>query len=109
MSYQSKTYSLSDEVVAAIEAARNRGLTPNKYLRGLVLLAAATEAGEYTTLSSVLARLEQGSTIHVELPPHRPDDRTNLDAVGPRLSDGRGKVKQGNLKRKGMSLRRSRA
>lgn len=36
MGFQSKTYSLSDEVVAAIEAARAEGLTPNKYLRYLI-------------------------------------------------------------------------
>lgn len=33
MPYQSKTYSLSDEVVAAIDAAREQGETPNKFLR----------------------------------------------------------------------------
>lgn len=38
MPYQSKTYSLSEEVIAAIEAARKRGLTPNKYLRQLIQL-----------------------------------------------------------------------
>lgn len=36
MGYQSKTYSLSDEVVAAIEEARSRGLTPNKYFLHLL-------------------------------------------------------------------------
>lgn len=38
MPYQSKTYSLSNEVIAAIEAARERGLTPNKYLLQLIRL-----------------------------------------------------------------------
>lgn len=33
MGYQSKTYSLSDEVVAVIEGARAAGLTPNQFLR----------------------------------------------------------------------------
>lgn len=33
MAYQSKTYSLSDGVVAAIEAARANGETPNRFLR----------------------------------------------------------------------------
>lgn len=33
MGYQSKTYSLSDEVVAAIDEARAGGLTPNQFLR----------------------------------------------------------------------------
>lgn len=36
MAYQSKTYSLSDEVVAAIEDARAKGLTPNKFLRRIL-------------------------------------------------------------------------
>lgn len=38
MPYQSKTYSLSDEVVAAIEAAREQGETPNQFLRRLLKL-----------------------------------------------------------------------
>jgi hypothetical protein len=33
MAYQSKTYSLSDEVVAVIEAAKAGGTSPNKLLR----------------------------------------------------------------------------
>lgn len=37
MGYQSKTYSLSDEVVEAIEAARARGETPNQLLRRVLL------------------------------------------------------------------------
>lgn len=38
MGYQSKTYSLSDEVVAAIETARReRGETPNQLLRRVLL------------------------------------------------------------------------
>lgn len=36
MGYQSKTYSLSDEVVKAIDSARERGMTPNKYLLHLL-------------------------------------------------------------------------
>lgn len=36
MAYQSKTYSLSDEVVAAIDAARASGISPNRYLRHLL-------------------------------------------------------------------------
>lgn len=62
MGFQSKTYSLSDEVVAAIEDARAKGLTPNRYLRSLIALSAATEAGEFTTLPSVLSRLERRGT-----------------------------------------------
>lgn len=56
MAYQSKTYSLSDEVITAIEAARKRGLSPNKYLRGLLALEKATDSGEFTTLKTVIAR-----------------------------------------------------
>lgn len=37
MGFKSKTYSLSDEVVAAIEHAREvKGLSPNRYLRLLM-------------------------------------------------------------------------
>lgn len=36
MPYQSKTYSLSDEVVAAIDRARASGETPNRYLQRLI-------------------------------------------------------------------------
>lgn len=36
MGYQSKTYSLSDEVVAAIEAARAAGETPNQFFTKLI-------------------------------------------------------------------------
>lgn len=39
MAYQSKTYSLSDEVVAAIELARQGGLSPNQLLRRALLTA----------------------------------------------------------------------
>lgn len=36
MGYQSKTYSLSDEVVQAIEAKRAEGVTPDQYLWSLI-------------------------------------------------------------------------
>lgn len=36
MGYQSKTYSLSDDVVAAIERAKVGGTSPNKFLRQLM-------------------------------------------------------------------------
>lgn len=36
MGYQSKTYSLSDEVIAAIERAKKAGETPNRYLLRLI-------------------------------------------------------------------------
>jgi hypothetical protein len=104
MPYQSKTYSLSDEVIAAIEAARKRGLTPNKYLCGLIALSKATDAGEYTTLRTVIDRLDhgvyrkeltaernqRGDRLVVE--PEGYNDTAQLDAVGPELSSGRGKA-----------------
>jgi hypothetical protein len=37
MGYQSKTYSLSDEVVEAIEAAKAKGVTPNQLLKSALL------------------------------------------------------------------------
>lgn len=37
MAYQSKTYSLSDEVVAAIETAKAQGLSPNRLLKWVLL------------------------------------------------------------------------
>lgn len=37
MGYQSKTYSLSDEVVAAIETAKAQGQSPNQLLRRALL------------------------------------------------------------------------
>lgn len=36
MGYQSKTYSLSDEVVEQIDAAREKGITPNQFLKALI-------------------------------------------------------------------------
>lgn len=48
MGYQSKTYSLSDEVVEAIEAAKAGGETPNRYLLRLVRMErVATASGSY--------------------------------------------------------------
>lgn len=39
MGYQSKTWSLSDEVVAAVEKARDeRGESPNRYLMRLIAI-----------------------------------------------------------------------
>lgn len=37
MGYQSKTYSLSDEVVTAIETAKAQGQSPNQLLRRALL------------------------------------------------------------------------
>ena len=38
MGYQSKTYSLSDEVIKAIDAAKAKGVTPNQLLRSALLI-----------------------------------------------------------------------
>lgn len=42
--FQSKTYSLSDEVVAAIEDAKAKGESPNKFLRRMLIDARADSA-----------------------------------------------------------------
>lgn len=48
MGYQSKTYSLSDEVVEAIESAKAGGETPNRYLLRLVRMEQVAQAsGSY--------------------------------------------------------------
>lgn len=52
MGYQSKTYSLSDEVIAAIEAARARGETPSRFLTRMLL----TERADVTVVSKSVAK-----------------------------------------------------
>jgi hypothetical protein len=79
MPYQSKTYSLSNEVIAAIEAAREQGETPNKFLRRVL--------GIDKSDIVVLQRQRR--------PVFQREDRSGearLDAVGPALSSERGKV-----------------
>ena len=50
MGYQSKTYSLSDEVVDAIESAKAGGTSPNKFLRQLMGLEdGSTSSVMYST------------------------------------------------------------
>lgn len=44
MGFQSKTYSLSDEVVAAIDEAKAKGESPNKFLRRVLIDARADSA-----------------------------------------------------------------
>lgn len=51
MAYQSKTYSLSEEVIAAIDAARLAGETPNQFLRRVI-------AAEKPTAIAPVARKE---------------------------------------------------
>lgn len=69
MGYQSKTYSLSDEVVAAIEAARAQGLSPNKYLRQLLgidperaIASDVTRAAQTRAIEADVAEFDQQRT-----------------------------------------------
>lgn len=79
MPYQSKTYSLSDEVIAAIDAAKAKGESPNKFLRRV--LGIDKQYPAFDEIKQAQRQLGQ-----------RYEDSTSLDAVGPPLSDGRGKV-----------------
>lgn len=63
MPYQSKTYSLSDEVIAAIEAARAKGLSPNKFLRQVLRLDEASVEITDENGSRWLTPREQGEYI----------------------------------------------
>lgn len=85
MAYQSKTWSLSDEVVEAVEAARLRGETPNQFFKRLI------KEWEYAC---------REATIH-------DCDDANLDATGPELSSGKGKatVETRGIRPKGDSKR----
>ena len=69
MPYQSKTYSLSDEVIAAIEAAREQGLTPNRFLRRVLGLD-----GEVLAKPGFVRQVKQ---IDVELTRERKSRRKN--------------------------------
>lgn len=61
MGYQSKTYSLSDEVVAVIDAAKARGETPNQLLRR-VLLPMETDFDEFDQRrKEIQSRIAQGA------------------------------------------------
>ena len=72
MGYQSKTYSLSDEVVDAIESAKSGGVSPNRFLRELMGLDSHKDGGGISAAVSVarhIADLETG--------------RASIDAVAP--------------------------
>lgn len=86
--YKSVSYSLSDEVVAAIDEARSRGLTPNQFLRR-VLGIGGIEGVEVRINGKLLDSSQYSVSDNgvVTL-----DDRPLLDAVGPELSSGRGKA-----------------
>lgn len=81
MGYQSKTYSLSDEVVAAIDAKRAEGITPDQYLWALIFKTA--KLSKRQVADNTITRT-----------------RTYLDAVGPDTSTGRGKATTEIIERK---------
>lgn len=62
-------------------------VTYEMFLRIQQVTAKSLEA-----VNGILDNGSPGGTINPTLPPRRKGDFTNLDAVGPRLSDGRGKV-----------------
>lgn len=68
MAYQSKTYSLSDEVVAAIEDARAQGLSPNKYLRQLLGIDPAKAIASDATRAAQTRAIGKASTETYRVP-----------------------------------------
>jgi hypothetical protein len=105
MPYQSKTYSLSDEVVTAIEAKRAEGVSPDQYLWSLIFrtqkiskraLAAQERAAGDVTAKAVgrpeidYSDTDSTPTTHI----------ATLDAVGPAAAEGRGKVSVENWRAK---------
>jgi hypothetical protein len=71
MGYQSKTYSLSDEVVEAIDAARAGGLTPNQFLRRALGIEAGD--GESRTSEPTAKKVKDWRANRTPLP--KPKDR----------------------------------
>ena len=65
MGYQSKTYSLSDEVVDAIERAKAGGTSPNKFLRSLIGLDDEV-AGNGASNEGAKSAMAPVSTLKVE-------------------------------------------
>lgn len=92
MSYQSKTYSLSGEVVAAIEAAKATGESPNQYLWRLIF--GGRKASERDVAQLV------ASVVTVPVSADEADSRDDtaqgrqatLDTYSPELSSSRGKA-----------------
>lgn len=75
MGYQSKTYSLSDEVIDAIESAKAGGTSPNKFLRELMGLDGESEprvSSPVVANSAQIAGVERGVVAQgaVEFPFH---------------------------------------
>jgi hypothetical protein len=70
MGYQSKTYSLSDEVIEAIEAAKTGGLTPNQFLRRLIGIDAPEENGDSSAPDSQKA-LNKWRANRKPIPKHK--------------------------------------
>lgn len=99
MGFQSKTYSLSDEVVEAIEQLREKYGSPNKGLRAVLLTNPDVLAKE------IHCRHERGLMNPTEarktlgLPVKQPPHSTTLDAVGPQVSGGKGKISHESYQR----------
>ena len=70
VAYQSKTYSLSDEVIQAIEAAKASGLTPNQFLRRVIGIDAPDEDG-HATAPSKSKVLENWRANRRPIPKHK--------------------------------------
>lgn len=89
MPYQSKTYSLSDEVVAAIESAKATGESPNQYLWRLIFGGRKASKRDVAQLvASVVTVPISVTTAHAA----QGRDATTLDAHGPERSSPRGKA-----------------
>ena len=104
MGYQSKTYSLSDEVVAAIEEKREAGVTPDRFLWSLIFQAKkptrrdrlVAERAASDVVAQAVGRkdidysdIESTPTTHVG----------HLDAVGPSQGSRVGKASTQTFRR----------
>lgn len=103
MAYQSKTWSLSDEVVAAVEDARSRGDSPNQFLRKVLGInygcsKCGTASVGVIKGTPVFECCQAGKTV---IGPY------HLDAPAPELSSGKGKatVETRGIRPKGDSKR----
>lgn len=57
MGHQSKTYSLSDEVIGVIEMARANGETPNKFLRRVLGIDKNIELAQRSKVTTETRRI----------------------------------------------------
>ena len=105
MGYQSKTYSLSDEVVAAIEAKRAEGVSPDQYLWSLIFrtqkVSKRQQAAAERAASDITAKAVGRPEIDYSDTDSTPTTHVaSLDAVGPALASARGKVSSENWRSK---------